>query len=167
MNAGKNTTKRRDGQEARAERDRKVREKRKKSFLDELRNNGGRVKKACTDTGLSYSTLKYWKGNDPILAVDFDDAVEEGRMCLLDEAKRRAYEGTERPVYYRGEECGRQRHYSDHLLIMLLKGYFPEFRERHQPEEPSKDGEVPIGVNVFDMIREKAAKHANSTRNQN
>ncbi len=38
------------------------------------------------------------------------------------ELRRRAMEGTEKPVYFRGEECGVIRNYSDALGMFLLKG---------------------------------------------
>ena len=30
------------------------------------------------------------------------------------------------PVFYRGRQCGAIRHYSDRLLIVLLKAWTPE-----------------------------------------
>jgi hypothetical protein len=47
------------------------------------------------------------------------------------EADRRAAEGTLRPVFYKGEQCGEIREYSDTLLIFRLKALRPEkYRER-------------------------------------
>ena len=48
---------------------------------------------------------------------------------LEEEAFRRAVEGDLQVVYYKGEEVGRRRVYSDQLLSLLLKGKKPQYRE--------------------------------------
>jgi hypothetical protein len=40
---------------------------------------------------------------------------------MEDEAVRRAVEGVDRPIYYRGAVCGYVTEYSDDLLIRMLK----------------------------------------------
>ena len=68
------------------------------------------------------------------------------------EARRRGVEGTLKPVFYKGEECGQVREYSDTLLIFLLKAHDPKYRDRQQVEHsgsvvqthiylPQKDGD--------------------------
>ena len=42
------------------------------------------------------------------------------------EARRRAVDGVDEPVYYQGKEVGTVRRYSDVLLIFLLKGLRPQ-----------------------------------------
>lgn len=42
-----------------------------------------------------------------------------GRLEL--EVRKRALEGVEEPVFYRGEQCGTKRVYSDRLLELLLR----------------------------------------------
>ena len=60
------------------------------------------------------------------------------------EARRRAVEGTERPVFYQGGEVGYVREYSDTLLIFLLKAHRPnKFRERVEHEH-----KVPQAIEV-------------------
>ena len=50
--------------------------------------------------------------------------------ALEQEARRRALEGVEEPVFCRGERVGVIRRYSDALLILLLKAKRPEqFRD--------------------------------------
>jgi hypothetical protein len=50
---------------------------------------------------------------------------------LEDEAKRRAHDGIDEPVFYQGEKCGVVRKYSDNLLIFMLKARRREkFSER-------------------------------------
>ena len=48
---------------------------------------------------------------------------------LEEEAFRRAVEGDTQVVYYKGQEVGRKRVYSDQLLAILLKGKKPQYRE--------------------------------------
>jgi hypothetical protein len=53
-----------------------------------------------------------------------------GVAALEDEARRRAYEGWEEPVWHKGVNCGTVRKFSDTLLIVLLKAHMPEkYRE--------------------------------------
>ena len=42
------------------------------------------------------------------------------------EARRRAYEGVEKPVFHAGEECDFIRQYSDVLMMFLLKAHRPD-----------------------------------------
>ena len=72
-----------------------------------------------------------WK-QDPQFAMDMAAAAEEAAEHLEAEARRRAVEGTEKPVFHKGVKCGTIREYSDLLLIFLLKGAKPEkYRENH------------------------------------
>src|SRR5262249_19777084 len=66
----------------------------------------------------------------PELARRWAEAIEAGTDYLEDEARRRATEGTAKPVFYQGQQCGVVQEYSDTLLIFLLKGRRPEkFRD--------------------------------------
>ena len=81
-------------------------------------------------------------------AEAFADATEEACDLLVAEARRRASQGVERAVYYRGEECGRIREYSDNLLMFLIKGARPEtYRDNAKVEHVGHDG-GPININV-------------------
>ena len=58
-------------------------------------------------------------------------ARDAGTDLLEDEAWRRAYSGTERPVFQNGALVGKTREYSDLLMELLLKGRRPEkFRDK-------------------------------------
>src|SRR5262249_10476293 len=66
-------------------------------------------------------------------ASAWDEALAEGADALEGEARRRAGEGWEEPVYQRGELVGQVRKYSDNLLVFLLKARDPaRFRESVQ-----------------------------------
>ena len=66
------------------------------------------------------------RGRDEAFAVAWDEAVESGTEALEDEARRRAVDGWEEPVYQQGDLVGHVRKYSDGLLTFLLKGRKPE-----------------------------------------
>ena len=62
-----------------------------------------------------------------------DHAREEAADTLEAEARRRAIEGVEEPVFHKGERVGTVRKHSDLLLIFLLKGARPQkFRDNYQ-----------------------------------
>lgn len=86
-------------------------------------------------------TAYNWREEDPEFAAAWDKAKAIGLDALEDEATRRAFEGTEKPVFHLGSECGTIREYSDTLTIFLLKGGKPEkYRERVSQELTGKDG---------------------------
>ena len=72
-----------------------------------------------------------WLKDDPEYAARFAQAEIEAIEHLEREARRRAMEGTDEPIYWRGEKIDTVKKYSDVLLIFLLKAARPErYRER-------------------------------------
>lgn len=86
----------------------------------------GNVSAAARAAGLSRSRAYELRAEDPGFAADWDDALSEAVDGLAYEARRRALEGDARPVFYRGEQVGQTRRYSDALLMFLLRAYRPE-----------------------------------------
>lgn len=77
-------------------------------------------------------SMHYEWMKDPEYAEAFQAAEQQACDRLEQEARRRALEGVEEPVFHRGEQCGVVRKYSDTLLIFLLKGAMPEkYKDRH------------------------------------
>jgi hypothetical protein len=66
------------------------------------------------------------KHEDPQFSEQWDVAQKLGEDAMEDEARRRAIEGVEQPIYKNGEVVGRRIDYSDILMIFLLKGAKPE-----------------------------------------
>lgn len=94
----------------------------------------GNIKQAAARAGISRDTHYAWLA-DEAYAKAFESAREEAVESLEAEARRRAVEGCERPVYQGGEQVGTVREYSDTLLIFLLKGAAPgKYRENHRHE---------------------------------
>jgi hypothetical protein len=91
----------------------------------------GNVKEAAKLAGVSRMTVWRHKTSDPDFAKKFADAEQEAMDVLEREAWRRATEGTDEPVFYKGDQCGTIKRYSDNLLMFLLRGGRPEkYRER-------------------------------------
>lgn len=92
---------------------------------------------------------------EPEYVTAFAQAKEEAAQTLEDEAVRRAKEGVEEPVIWKGEFCyerdsrGRRRlkkplfvrKHSDALMIFLLKGFRPDkYRESFKAELSGPNG---------------------------
>lgn len=91
----------------------------------------GTITHAAREAGIHRHTHYAWMEADEQYAVAFRAAEKAAAENLEREARRRAYEGVDEPVYQGGKEVGRIRKYSDTLLIFLLKGALPsKYRER-------------------------------------
>lgn len=91
----------------------------------------GTISKAAMKAGISRQTHYDWLKNDKkgFYRRAFELADKMAADLLEEEAFRRAVEGDLQVVYYKGEEVGRRRVYSDQLLSILLKGKKPQYRE--------------------------------------
>ena len=91
----------------------------------------GTISKAAKKAGISRQTHYDWLKNDKkgFYKRAFEQAEKMAADLLEEEAFRRAVEGDTQVVYYKGEEVGRRRVYSDQLLALLLKGKKPQYRE--------------------------------------
>lgn len=95
----------------------------------------GVVSKACKAVDIARVTAYEWRDEIPEFAAAWDKALRIGITALEDEAHRRAFDGTEEPVFHHGNEVGAVRKYSDTLAIFLLKAHAPEkYRERTSVE---------------------------------
>lgn len=105
----------------------------KEKFLKKLVSTGGNVSAACRVIKIGRTTAYDWKKEDSAFALEWDEAIESGTDDLEEEARRRAYKGTRKPVYYKGSKVGEIQEYSDTLMIFLLKGNRPEkYKDRHE-----------------------------------
>ena len=91
----------------------------------------GTISKAAKKAGISRQTHYDWLKNDKkgFYRRAFELADKMAADLLEEEAFRRAVEGDLQVVYYKGEEVGQRRVYSDQLLSILLKGKKPQYRE--------------------------------------
>lgn len=95
----------------------------------------GIVARACKAVDVSRYTAYKWRDEIPEFAEAWDRALRVGVTALEDEAHRRAFEGSDEPVFHQGSVCGSVRKYSDTLAIFLLKAHAPEkYRENSRVE---------------------------------
>jgi hypothetical protein len=93
----------------------------------------GNVTASAKAVRVSKRHLYRLKAQDPAFAEAWQWAHQMGIEALEDEAIRRAFEGVQKPVYQNGIKVGTYTHYSDTLLIFLLKGGMPtKYRNRLQ-----------------------------------
>ena len=94
-------------------------------FLAALADNG-MVKYAAAIAGVTPDAAYMARRRDPEFARQFEEAVQASTVRLEQEAIRRAFHGTPKPVFQSGKLVGMMREYSDTLLIFLLKGRKPD-----------------------------------------
>lgn len=95
-------------------------------------------------------------------AAAFKEAKERAFDVLEAEARRRAVEGVEEPVYREGRCVGTVTKYSDLMLIFLMKGMRPDiYRDNYQVQHTGPNGadlpnpitNVNIMLNVQELVR--------------
>ncbi len=102
---------------------------RRQAFLAAL-EKGLSVTGAAAAAGINRTLAYKWREALPDFAAAWDEAVQEAADLLEDEALRRAMEGVEKPVFWRGQQIGTVRTYNDRLLALLLQ------RRRPAPPAP-------------------------------
>lgn len=77
---------------------------------------------AAAAAGVDRSTVFRRRQDDEEFAQAVDEAIDMAADKLEREARRRAVDGVEEPVYQGGQLVGKRMVYSDSLLALLLKG---------------------------------------------
>lgn len=98
----------------------------------------GQIGKAARWCKLHRHAHYNWMQEDPTYPARFAEAEKKAIRTLRDEAVRRAHDGLRKPVWYKGKIVGYETEYSDTLLLGLLKGLDPEFRD--QSDIPAQAG---------------------------
>lgn len=96
-------------------------------FIEILRATAN-VTKAAAAVNVSRRTVYDHYEADKEFATEWDDAVEEGTDALEAEARRRAIDGWDEPVFWQGMACGVVRKYSDRLLEAMLRANRAKYR---------------------------------------
>lgn len=137
--------------------------KKREQFLQAIVDNAGNVTEACAAAGISKRSAYDWREADPDFKAAWDDAVELTTEALEQEVYRRAFEGCEEPVFYKGEMCGAIKRYSDTLAMFTLKARKPEkYREKHEVSNP--DG-TPLMQPIADALLKIYASDPQSSSN--
>lgn len=137
----------------------------KNLFLIELKKSCN-VTKSSEAIGYTRRTLYNYKKDDKAFSDAWDNALEEGVDNLEFKAQTRAFDGVEKVIYYKGEEIGKEKEYSDGLTTFLLRA--------HRPEKYAKDAAVsltapggviviPEGTNKEDWVKKHGDKLAEET----
>ncbi len=98
--------------------------KRQAAFLEALAA-GDTVSAALKSSAWGRTEAYKHRRTDPKFAKAWAAAEDEGTDLLIREARRRAVEGVEKTIFYKGTPIGREINYSDTLLIFLLKSRRP------------------------------------------
>lgn len=106
----------------------------KPRFIQELARRGN-VSLAAAKAKIGRQYAYQARGADAAFKAAWDEAVEISTELMEEEARRRAVEGTLRPVFQGGKLVGKVKEYSDTLLIFLLKARKPDkYRDRQSVE---------------------------------
>jgi hypothetical protein len=102
---------------------------------------------AADAVGIASARHYEWLRDDPDYKERFEAADKLALDRMLSEARRRGLDGWEEPVVYQGQLCypvGKDgkpskqpltiRKYSDNLLMFIIKGKLPEFRDSWKAE---------------------------------
>ncbi len=123
-----------------------ARKKRKYCFLTPAKKNKflkilaetGNISESSKAININRNHMVKIRERDKPFSELWDQAINVGVDTLESEARRRAYNGVDEPVFYRGDICGTIKKYSDTLLIVLLKANRPEkYQEKYQLGVPS------------------------------
>jgi hypothetical protein len=116
---------------------------RRKSLALDLLSQGHTLAHVREVLGINRVTMYRWRQNEPSFAQAYSDAMEAGTDLIEEEARRRAVEGYDRPVFQGGTLVGVVRVYSDQLAAMLLRGRRPEVY-RDTPSRSSSTASITI-----------------------
>lgn len=119
-------------------------DEKRQAFLDALARTGV-VRTACLASGMSRTAVRNSRRNDPDFEEAFHEALEDAADLMEDEARRRAVDGVLRTKVIGSGPNAQvidELHYSDSLLMFLLKGARPEkFAERTKSELSGPNGQ--------------------------
>lgn len=98
-----------------------VLENKKSVFIEVLQTSGGNASQAMLAAKLPRETAYRHFKEDPEFARQWLEALEVSNDSLFTEARRRAVDGVDEPVFHNGQKIAAVKKYSDTLLIFLLK----------------------------------------------
>jgi len=99
----------------------------------------GNVTIAAEFSGLSRAAAYQQRKQDTCFARAWDEALAESDDRLNYVAWQRAVEGVEVDVYFHGERVGSRRHYSDRLLVLLIRHALGRAAQSGSASLPDRD----------------------------
>lgn len=127
---------------------------REKVRVVEALREGATLTLAAERAGISDETVRRWRQADEQFAVQVASAIDAGTDRMIDEARRRAVAGNEKPVYQGGAKVGTVREYSDNLLMFLIKARRPEYRDSYRVEH---SGGISVTSPIARAVRDRVA----------
>ncbi|MHA2063680.1 MAG: hypothetical protein ACXABY_04775 [Candidatus Thorarchaeota archaeon] len=125
-----------------------ISKKRRRKFLDMLAKTGS-VNAARDAVGYASATNLYqFRRENEEFAAEWDVAVNIAADRFEDEVDRRAVEGIDEDIYFKGEVVGQKKVYSDALLQFRLRGMRPS---KYNPQQGGSNINVKFGVAVLPM----------------
>lgn len=129
----------------------------KPAFLQALGEHG-MVTAACKSVGVGRTTAYDARHADEAFATAWADIEELTTERMEAEAYRRAVEGVESDIFFKGEVVGTEREFSDTLLVFLLKARRPEvYRENIKVQHA---GGIRLSVPVIDESKDRLLRVA-------
>lgn len=117
----------------------------------------GTVYGAARAIGIGAKQHYRWLEADEEYRAAFAEAERDAVDRLAAEAHRRAVDGVVEPVFYKGEQCGEIRRYSDTLLMFLLKARDPStYRDRIDHRHGNIEGEGPLQIEIAEVLAESS-----------
>lgn len=104
---------------------------------------------AARELGRSEVCFQVLRSQNRDFAAAWDWAEREAADRLELEARRRAVQGIEKPIWYKGDEVGSETVYSDSLLNTLLKAKHRDFK---QVDEENDRRDAPVQQIVINAI---------------
>lgn len=123
----------------------------------------GIISDGLSAAGVSRKTYYKWLKEDESFGDNCKMAKELANDFMEREARRRAIEGFDRPVIYKGEVTEYYKDYSDSLLSMLMRGNKPEkYKERTEhsgsvgrPLTLDQEDKEDVVASILGMIKNK------------
>lgn len=120
-------------------------------FLEALAQSGN-VRTACLASGTSRSNVYQLRRRDKCFAKAWRHAEQAFGDLLLSAAKRRAIDGVEEPVFWKGKQIGTVRKYSDSLLRDMLRAHVPVLYASKVENIPTNAEDRALPVNIEQAI---------------
>ncbi len=115
--------------------------------------------RAAAEAKISTRTLATWRTEDKEFNAACKKAIDDGTDQFEDEARRRAVEGVDRPVFQQGECVGFTREYSDSLMSMMLGGRRPDVYGKQRVEMSGPEGGAIKHEIEVTFVKPKEVKH--------
>ena len=108
---------------------------RQERFLEAFSSLGGIYKSAAVGE-CSARSVELWVISDAFaFQKRFQVAQDRYLEKCVAEIDRRAFDGIDKPIYYKGERVDTIREYSDNLAMFRVKFLNPEYRDNHAQTE--------------------------------